>query len=170
MFKNTKKNENGFVVLYAIIVASLVAMLGAGLFSVALRQSSLSRTASESIEVFYIADSGIECILDAHLESQDNGLGGIVEEITDPGYTVTECEFGDIEFTEESTDVYTGSFEYSNEKCGAILILDNVYSDPNYYLQIVSRGFNECNGDEPIDENPLLIERRMRASFPITAP
>ncbi len=57
------KKQNGFTLLIAALVASIVLSLGASIFSIAKKQLALSSTSRESQFAFYTADSAAECAL-----------------------------------------------------------------------------------------------------------
>lgn len=58
--KKNKKNE-GFVLLFSVLVASLVLSVGMSIISIALKQVILSGSGRESQYAFYMANTGAEC-------------------------------------------------------------------------------------------------------------
>lgn len=76
---NVRRHEGGFVILYAVVLASLVLAVGISIISIATKQVSISGFGRESQYAFYAANTGTECALfwDFH---------GYLEEIagTDP--------------------------------------------------------------------------------------
>lgn len=61
--KQKTKNQKGFTILLAALVASLVLTLGIAIFSVAQKQVILSSLGRSSQYAFYAADTGAECAL-----------------------------------------------------------------------------------------------------------
>jgi hypothetical protein len=60
---HSSKREPGFTLLLAAIVSSIVLSLGAAIFSIALKQLTLTSTGRDSQFAFYAADTGAECAL-----------------------------------------------------------------------------------------------------------
>ncbi len=56
-------SERGFTLLLAAIVSSVVLSIGAAVFSIALKQVTLSSVGRDSQFAFYAADTGSECAL-----------------------------------------------------------------------------------------------------------
>lgn len=61
--KNSTNRDGGFVVLVAILLASLFVLIGASIFTLSIRELALSFGAKESQYSFYAADSGVECAI-----------------------------------------------------------------------------------------------------------
>lgn len=59
----TKKYSNGFTVLYAMLVASLLVSVGLSMAEIAVREAKLSSAAIGSQAAFFAANSGIECAI-----------------------------------------------------------------------------------------------------------
>jgi hypothetical protein len=74
--KNTNPRTQGFAILYAILVSSLVLLIGVGLYEITAREIVLSSSASQSQVAFFAADTGIECALYWDLKATENGSVG----------------------------------------------------------------------------------------------
>jgi len=61
----SEKNElkKGFVSMLALLLANTFLMIGISVFSVALKEISLTTGGRESVNAFYAADGGMECAL-----------------------------------------------------------------------------------------------------------
>lgn len=57
------KDNKGFTLLFAVLVATLVLAIGASIITIGLKQIIFSGAGRESQFSFYAADSGIECAL-----------------------------------------------------------------------------------------------------------
>lgn len=57
----TKQSQNGFTLLFAALVTSLLLSVGLAIFNITLQQFLLSSAGRESQYAFYSADSGAEC-------------------------------------------------------------------------------------------------------------
>ncbi len=58
-----KKNQEGFVALFTVLITTVVLAMAIGIASLSLKEIVLSSTASDGNKAFYAADSGIECAL-----------------------------------------------------------------------------------------------------------
>lgn len=67
------RTDKGFALLFSVLVSSLLLTIGLSIFSIVLKEFSISTATRQSIHAFYAADSGIECIM-----YWDNFLGGEV--------------------------------------------------------------------------------------------
>ena len=58
-----KKNidAQGFVLLFAILISSVVLAVGMGMYNITLQELQLSKVGRESQKAFYMADTGAEC-------------------------------------------------------------------------------------------------------------
>lgn len=54
------KNKKGFALLFSVLVSSLLLTIGLSIFSIALKELSISTATRQSIHAFYAADSGLE--------------------------------------------------------------------------------------------------------------
>jgi len=58
--KKEKNNKNGFALLFSVLVSSLLLTIGLSIFSIALKELSISTASRQSIYAFYAANSGFE--------------------------------------------------------------------------------------------------------------
>lgn len=61
--KILKNNKNGFALLFSVLVSSLLLTIGLSIFSITLKELSISTSARQSIYAFFAADSGREEML-----------------------------------------------------------------------------------------------------------
>ena len=66
-FKKQNKKQ-GFVILFAILISSIILLIASGIFNVVQKEIVLSSYARESQRAFYAADSALECALYADLK------------------------------------------------------------------------------------------------------
>lgn len=52
------KNNNGFALLFSVLVSSLLLTIGLSIFNIALKELSISTATKQSIHAFYAAESG----------------------------------------------------------------------------------------------------------------
>lgn len=69
--QNQSSPEEGFVILIAVLVSSLLISLGAFIASIAVKELALSVSGRDSQLAFYAADAGAECALyqDLHVQA-----------------------------------------------------------------------------------------------------
>lgn len=60
--KTIKKNR-GFALLFSVLISSLLLTIGLSIFSIALKELSISTAARQSVHAFFAADSGREYVL-----------------------------------------------------------------------------------------------------------
>lgn len=115
--------ENGFTILLAALVTSLVLTLGISIFSIAQKQIVLSSLGRSSQYAFYAADTGAECALYWDVRF------GFFSSST-PGITPA-CDGATLAFTgTPGTLPYTIGFEFQpNGYCSQVTVTKNV-GDP----------------------------------------
>lgn len=65
--KNILKNKNGYTLLFAVIVSSIVLSVGISILNISRKEFKLAVASRDSVSAFYAADTGFECAL-----NQDN--------------------------------------------------------------------------------------------------
>jgi hypothetical protein len=175
-------SQKGFVILFAIIISTMVLLVGAGIFSVAFKETVLASTANESHISLFAADMGMECAL-YHEFVCIRGEAGYCS-----APDTIMCDFEDIDMDVPAslgpgTSSVTGLFSYevrydvtNAPSCGEITVLrdqtqpDDPSPTPIEGTQIFARGYNKCarqsNRQFPIITDPLLTERRLEAWYP----
>jgi len=172
------RNESGFVILFAIIISAIIMLIGAGIFSIALKETILSSTVAESSIGIFAADTGMECALYHEYIEKSRGWN-LDDDIT------FDCGL-DIGITEKpifnSSVVGEYQFKFAIDgtpSCGEVIVLRDRNrlgelrdtEHPEAGTLIISRGFNVClelsSGDSvPDKSNQFLIERRLEAWYP----
>src|SRR3989338_5580655 len=61
--RNMCKTEHGFVLLYAVLVASIALSIGLSLYCITIKELIISSSSRDSQLAFYAADAGAECAL-----------------------------------------------------------------------------------------------------------
>ncbi|MCF7831270.1 MAG: hypothetical protein K9M36_00050 [Candidatus Pacebacteria bacterium] len=164
MIKNTSQ---GFVILFSVLIAAAILLVGFGIYSTSYKSTVLSSVARESHTAFYAADTGVECVL----------------------WAMTEFSGGNPPASINCVDNYTSMLPNSLSPQGDIIISfpmpDNracsrVAVNPDYIDQngtsmfkIHSRGYNICDfqGGQyvPMTSDPLLVERVLQVFLPDTS-
>lgn len=179
-FKKIKKSK-GFALLFAVLTASLLLSIGLSIFSLTIKEISLSSYSRESQFSFYAADSGAECALywDLKGNSTTNGTfatsstyGGVVPyQITcgnqTVALTIVTPPLGPAPTATAASTTFnmllndTGG---SQIYCAVVTVAKSPNAlSPNLSDTIIdSRGYNVCNSSGvPIWGNPNLVERAL---------
>lgn len=61
MMKMNDNKQNGYTLLFAVLVSSLVLSVGISILTISKKEFLLSSAARESVYAFYAADTGLEC-------------------------------------------------------------------------------------------------------------
>lgn len=126
MNKKYQKDNNGFTILFAVLVSTLILAVGASIINIALKQLTLSGSARDSQFAFYAANTGIECALYWDFNGVNN--------VTTPVFAT-------------SSDTLGGSYVidlYDSVKCADEFIVDGT-----------SVAANESDVDYSCSENSL---------------
>ena len=146
-------NKQGFTLIIAVLISSIILSIGLSMFNISIKQSILSATARESQSSFFAADSGIECAsywdykYNAFVQSGYSGplprcanqdIGPLAPNCAlagDPGYDY-KC-------------VFTMYLEGANQTEGAcaVVTVNKIVSPAG--TKIESRGYNTCNTSDP---------------------
>ncbi len=158
MIKNTSQ---GFVILFSVLIAAAILLVGFGIYSTSYKSTVLSSVARESHTAFYAADTGVECIL----------------------WAMTEFSGGNPPASINCVDNYVSVLQQGSQQ-GEILVVfpmpddracTRVTVDPNYpdpngngtMFRIHSRGYNICDSQNmPMTSDPLLVERVLQVFLP----
>lgn len=137
--KNTQQilqhKQSGFTVLFAIIVAAAIAILGSGIYSITSRQAQITTTEQGSRAAYSVADAATECAL--------YQIG--VEDAFGDG-SLTTCNGQSL-----SASAASGSFEWqfslsnlgANGQGCATVYIDTDFADNTY--QIRADGIDDCS-------------------------
>lgn len=87
--KNQMKNQNGFTILYALLISSLLLSIGLGIYDLSLRGFSLAAAASESQKAIFAADTGLECAL--YWDLKANNGDGVFSNFAPRGVIAAPC-------------------------------------------------------------------------------
>lgn len=150
-------SHKGFVILFAVIISVLMLMLGAGIFSIASKESILSSTSREAHQAFTAADTGAECALYAVASNQY--LVGFYQSVPVP------CADTQVIFSFDQATTWNGRIELpSLDSCADI----SITTDLNLGTRTIrSQGYNLCNTDQPQAGNPRLVERVLELTYQV---
>lgn len=173
-FKKNKK-EDGFVILFAVLVSALILLMTVGILNIVKKQIILSSYSSESQYAFYAADAALECAL-----YQDIG-GESTQFIVDTSlYSASSVRCSGGGFTPElingttGVDAYTAPyvFRYKNYladddsiACAFVLLEKKGSIEAGIDTRITAVGFNRCENEYPDINDPSLLERRLSVKY-----
>lgn len=171
MKKNTTtiaQGHGGFVILFVVLIAAIILLIGAGIFTISFKENILSSSARESQLALAAADSGIECALyhDVVLLAFSAATVGSIE-CADQNLSV-DTSFNGFEFILPLASIMNAGS--GNLPCAHVTI-DKDWINPDAsgasYTWIVSRGYNVCDSNgEPLVTDPLLLERVLDVKYP----
>ncbi|MDP3661470.1 MAG: hypothetical protein Q8R17_01280 [bacterium] len=159
-----KKIKNGFTLLFASLVGSLLLAIGIATFNIVLRELDLSSVARESHVAFYAADSGWECAF-YHDRKRPAVFATSTNSLSIPNPTTIRCRNGNIgvSSTRESLSaVSTFRIPLDGTACADVTVSkidDN--QDKISATIIESRGKNDCTANP----NPNRVERAIRVKY-----
>ncbi len=152
MKKNKPQNQRGFVILYAVLVASVVSISGILLANIIVKQLILSSIGRETQAAYYAANAGAEC---ADYGYRNNYFGRIVT--TEAGRTVNPPSSPDayldlpcVDLESGDTSFNSGTYtlrvvpEEDSDACADVMVRVDMEG-----LHVTSRGYNMCEVDHP---------------------
>jgi len=175
-FRNTlTQGHQGFVILFVVLIAAIILLIGAGIFTISFKENILSSTARESQLALSAADAGVECALYHDIEFLAFSSSAPVASI--------ECADTTLSVTNPAPEEFKFSLPLENvmHLSGVTLPCAHVTVDKNYldpddsqlYTRILSQGYNVCDSHaEPVVTDPLLLERMYEVQYlnPVAPP
>ncbi len=128
--KKIKKLNNGFTLLFAVVVAGMVLVAALGVYNIMLKEFKLSGFIKESQMAFYAADSGAECVF--YWDIKMRAIS-----------TTTTSNINCLNQTKSVGGALVSSFNltFDNGTCSTIII-----DKTNFPITIVkSYGYNTCD-------------------------
>lgn len=173
MIRFNLKENKGFIILYAVVVSAIIALLTAGIFSVALRQGQLSTTSRESVKAFFAADAGLECAFYHDIKQGGFTAGPSIAGAVQCLSGVEQVNYQTVNIDGRDIDVYDFIYMVNEDDerdgCAVVIVRKGInLPGAGLITEITSRGFNSCigvNSDSGIVD-PLVVERRLKAWYP----
>lgn len=165
-----KKNNHhkGFVILFTILIAAIIMVIGLGIYSIASRETVLSGTAREAQYAFYAADAGVECAL--YAQNQDNTTAN--PRLYDPNLSTGpnfNCGAAPVAISGQGTLITPFTMnvivDTTHKTCAKVSVFD-----AGSTRRVISQGYNLCNMSTglPLLSNPILVERDLDTRYNIT--
>ena len=149
--KKNKKNingnhNNGFTLLMATLISSLVLSLGISIFNIVIKELTLSSYGRDSQFAFYAADTGAECALFWDIKERAFATSSV---------STIECNGQTIQGVGGSGNS-TFTLNFPPETYCAVV--DVIKNDGNTTVE--SRGYNTCESS-----SPRRVERGIRITY-----
>jgi len=155
-------HPQGFALLIAVILTSVVLSVGFALASLAYKDVILASSAKGSTYAFYAADSALECAL--YADQKWNAF-----DYNSPSSTIS-CGGTSYSITAVSKNSATSVMTVPNTAGGELISLDGgvtcatvtIYkgAPPLGHTQIYTVGYNTCNMNDP-----KILQRGLKSSY-----
>jgi len=171
----SKLTDKGFVLLIAILLASVFSLVGASIFSISLKELVLSSGGKESQYAFYAADSGIECALYWDLKhnvfatstysSEVNNIYCSDQDVTSLLSWKWKTEInGNFTSNDQGGTIFSFDLypnDLTRDDCVVVSVFKKRIGTSDYFsTEIESKGYNTCNLD-----SPRRVERAIKVNY-----
>ncbi|KKR70691.1 MAG: hypothetical protein UU13_C0002G0036 [Candidatus Nomurabacteria bacterium GW2011_GWB1_40_7] len=119
MKKEIKKNNRGFVLLFAVTLAAILLSIALGVSSVALKEIKFGTSARDSNDAFFAADTGVEQVLFNDKDPNKYPL---------PGPGQEDESWKELFFGLGSTDASCASVTITKNSVGGTIIISKGHS------------------------------------------
>ncbi|OGI59396.1 hypothetical protein A3C60_02455 [Candidatus Nomurabacteria bacterium RIFCSPHIGHO2_02_FULL_37_45] len=159
-FQKIKKN-NGFVILFAVMLSSIILAISLGIANIALKEIKFGTNARDTNNAFFAADTGIECALFSDRPPSSFPVAGPATALTCASSIPTY-----------SSGTNTGLYSFvvtglgnNGTSCAKVSVFKDGDSNPPYVsTEIISKGYNI--GDATCSSsNPDRIEREILTTY-----
>lgn len=157
-----KYHQSGFVLLFAVIVATIIMLIGFGIFSISYRESQISGTSEHAMRALYAADSGVECALyfqTAGYYATGTSLAGC-----DKTNNIT---LGTLLAVPDTTS-FMATFTDNPESCASVtvtLVSRIIVGVTTTQTQIISEGYSHCSRGVPLVTHPSFTKRVLEVTY-----
>jgi len=147
MIKKVVKRNKGFVLLFAITLASMLLAMALGVSNIALKEINFSTSARNAADAFFAADTGAECML-----FHDKVASGVFtsgspasQNITCAGSSTINVVKSNPSLNNFSWDFVVPSLGSVNQSCVIVKVSKNFFDPNNVTTSITSKGYNVGN-------------------------
>lgn len=163
MKKIFKKKEQGYAILFTVVIVSAISVITAGLSNAIYKQLILSSLAKDSQTAFYQSDTATDCALLADRVVKDDTenypgfatVSGVTWSCG--GVTMLVNPVG----PSGSYTIYpTAAAEAANTPCYRINVTKDISASPIVKTEILAKGYNICNR-----QNIRTVEREIKISY-----
>ena len=190
---STLRARRGFTLYYAVLIGSVLLLIGASLLNLSLKEFLLSAAVRESEYAFFAADSGIECALRWDLKELwsnrpifqiNDNAGGVSAPFYIPASNKDEvrCNDGTVTFnpavsvdSKNATTTFSYNVGASPQYCVRVQVIKNIVintqgtgttadDEDEVWTTINSRGYNFACSDTSV--NTRKVERALTTLYP----
>ncbi|MFM7088299.1 MAG: pilus assembly PilX N-terminal domain-containing protein, partial [Candidatus Paceibacterota bacterium] len=166
-FRQKNKRKEGFVMLFAVVLTSIIMAIALGLAEMSLRAVSFSSTGPQSNEAFFAADTGAECALYYDLRGTKSFFGVDPASIDSLVAVATPNCAGTALDLYQGTDIgpwifYLPNLGASRKSCARVTVTKSTSSDTT---SIVSEGYNIGEGTDCASTSTRRVERRLEVNY-----
>lgn len=151
------KQQDGFVLLFTIVVTAIIFFIGAGIYSLSFKELMVSSLSKESQKSIFAADSGVECALWANINNVQP-----FESFPCMGNNTQPVGGNGLSFYAK----------FDDKLCARVTVEQVITPDPNDIgvagttsTRIISQGYNKCNEFAPVTNYAGLAERVYKVSY-----
>lgn len=141
---NSRKYNDGYTLLFAVLVSSIVLIIGISILTISKKEFLLSSSARESVYSFYAADTGMECAIYQDSLGKFATSTGVInfycdDVIVQPNLALDGSGTGIFTF-----DVLNGNSNLDGVPCAKVSVTQSYDNgNPNTLrTKIVSNGYN----------------------------
>ncbi len=134
----------GFVILFAITVASILLSIALAVAQIALKEGKVGTSARDTNEAFFAADTGIESVL-----------------FTDKGSSSPFVPAGG---TAQTWNLVVSGLGNSGAGCAKVAITKDNTTPPAVKTKVISKGYN-IGDSSCASSNPTRIEREVEVNY-----
>ncbi len=164
--KKNNLDKKGFVILIAVLLASIFALIGASIFNISVKELVLSSGSRDSQYAFYAADSGLDCALywdlqhsvfatSTHSGSSPSGIYCADQDVT----TRDDWSWKEPPTNDFKADTIFGFDLFPDDAVRKDCALVDVHKE-NGVTTIESRGYNTCD-----ETDSRRVERALRIIY-----
>jgi hypothetical protein len=151
--KKTKINNEGFALLFVMVLVSIILAISIGVTDIALNEVNFSTSAQSTNDAFFAADTGAECAL-----------------YWDKGLTVNDPFPASITCNNKPMAVSSGAFTIlglgnTGQACAIVTISKNPAAvSPASPTTVISKGYNN-GGTGLCGDTPNYVERELDVTY-----
>lgn len=155
--KNIKINiNNGFVLLYTMVVSSIILAVAFGVTSIALKEANFSTSAKATNEAFFAADTGAECTLFYDKTNNNAFIGNLIVPLDCVG---SSNDLSPLDLSLDSPSLKVWDFTIYNlgnsgESCAVVNVSKDLVLGTT---KIISKGYDDCNSRK--------VERELEVNY-----
>ena len=178
-FLQTSSQKNrAFVLSYAVLISGILLAIGLGIFTITMKELTISSSGRDSQSAFYAADTGGECALYwdiRHSGFSDSVFATSSDSSILPSGSGVNCAGQDMTIKASGWDSANGwdvdtnpsdgattkfDMKFDNGSCATVYVFKGSHAGGAGNTRIDSHGFNTCD-----EGSPKRVERGLRITY-----